>query len=48
MDVAAYLDRAGPALTAEQAGQAVVELAAGEGHDHDAYLLTAAGLRPAP
>jgi NAD(P)-dependent dehydrogenase (short-subunit alcohol dehydrogenase family) len=46
IDVAAYLDRAGPALTAERAGQAIVELAAGDGHDQDAYLLTAAGLRP--
>jgi NADP-dependent 3-hydroxy acid dehydrogenase YdfG len=46
MDVAAYLDRAGPALTAGRAGEAIVELAAGDGHDEGAYLLTAAGLRP--
>ena len=46
IDVAAYLDRAGPALTPERAGQAIVELATGDGHDQDAYLLTAAGLRP--
>jgi NAD(P)-dependent dehydrogenase (short-subunit alcohol dehydrogenase family) len=45
MDVAAYLDRSGPALTAERAGDAIVELAAGDGHDEGAYLLTAAGLR---
>jgi NADP-dependent 3-hydroxy acid dehydrogenase YdfG len=45
IDVAAYLDRAGPALTAERAGQAIVELAAGDALDQDAYLLTAAGLR---
>jgi NADP-dependent 3-hydroxy acid dehydrogenase YdfG len=45
IDVAAYLDRSGPALTPERAGQAVVDLATGDGHDQDAYLLTAAGLR---
>jgi NAD(P)-dependent dehydrogenase (short-subunit alcohol dehydrogenase family) len=45
IDVAAYLDRAGPALTPELAGQAIVNLATGDGHDQDAYLLTAAGLR---
>jgi NADP-dependent 3-hydroxy acid dehydrogenase YdfG len=45
ISVAAYLDRAGPALTPELAGQAVVDLATGDGHDQDAYLLTAAGLR---
>lgn len=36
---------AGPALTLELAGQAIVDLAAGDGHDQDAYMLTAAGLR---
>jgi hypothetical protein len=36
---------AGPALTPELAGQAIVGLAAGDGHDQDAYVLTAAGLR---
>jgi NAD(P)-dependent dehydrogenase (short-subunit alcohol dehydrogenase family) len=46
IDVAAYLDRAGPPLTPELAGQAIADLAAGDGHDQDAYLLTAAGLRP--
>ena len=45
ISVAAYLDRAGPALTPELAGQAIVDLATGDGHDQDAYLLTAAGLR---
>ena len=45
ISVDAYLDRAGPALTPELAGQAVVDLATGDGHDQDAYLLTAAGLR---
>ena len=36
---------AGPALVPELAGLAVVGLAAGDGHDQDAYVLTAAGLR---
>ena len=35
----------GPALTPELADQAIVDLAAGDGHDQDAYVLTAAGLR---
>jgi NADP-dependent 3-hydroxy acid dehydrogenase YdfG len=37
----------GPALTPEQIGQAVVDLT-GPGWDQDAYLITAAGLRPLP
>ena len=36
---------AGRALTPELADQAIVGLAAGDGHDQDAYVLTAAGLR---
>jgi hypothetical protein len=44
MLVAAHTD-AGPALTPELADQAIVDLAAGDGHDQDAYVLTAAGLR---
>ncbi len=36
---------AGPALTPELAGQAIVGLAAGDRHDQDACVLTAAGLR---
>jgi NAD(P)-dependent dehydrogenase (short-subunit alcohol dehydrogenase family) len=48
IEVAAYLDRAGPALTTEQAGQAVADLATGRVTGEDAYLLTAAGLSPAP
>jgi hypothetical protein len=36
---------AGPARTRELAGQGIVDLAAGDGHDQDAYVLTAAGLR---
>jgi len=37
----------GPALTPEQVGQAIVDLT-GSGWDQDAYLITAAGLRPLP
>src|ERR1700733_2181813 len=48
IEVSAFLDRAGPALTAGQAGQAVADLAAGRGKGHGAYLLTAGGLSPAP
>jgi hypothetical protein len=35
---------AGPALTAEQVGRSIVELAAARHPDHGSYLLTAAGL----
>ena len=45
-DVARYLEKTGPALTAEQVGQSVLDLAADSGNDRDAYLLTAAGLTP--
>ena len=45
-DVAAYLKKTGPALTAEQVGQSVLDLAADPGNDRDAYLLTPAGLTP--
>ncbi len=48
IEVSAFLDRAGPALTTEQAGQAVADLAAGRVKGHGAYLLTAGGLSPAP
>jgi NAD(P)-dependent dehydrogenase (short-subunit alcohol dehydrogenase family) len=48
IEVGAYLDRTGPALTAEQAAQAVLDLAAGDEAGPGAYLLTAAGLSPAP
>jgi NAD(P)-dependent dehydrogenase (short-subunit alcohol dehydrogenase family) len=37
----------GPALTPAQVGQAIVDLT-GPGYDQDAYLITAAGLRPLP
>jgi NAD(P)-dependent dehydrogenase (short-subunit alcohol dehydrogenase family) len=38
--------RVGPALTPEQVGQAVTALVTGPDPGQDAYLLTAAGLRP--
>ena len=38
----------GPALTPEQAGQAITDLVTEDGYDQDAYLLNAAGLRPLP
>ena len=43
-----YLRAAGPALTTGQVGAAVTSLIADPGYDMDAYLLTAAGLTPAP
>ncbi|HEY6313736.1 MAG TPA: SDR family oxidoreductase [Streptosporangiaceae bacterium] len=38
----------GPALTTDQVGQAITDLATGDAYDQDAYLITAAGLRPMP
>jgi NADP-dependent 3-hydroxy acid dehydrogenase YdfG len=46
VDVDTFLRGAGPALTAEQVGKSVLEIATA-GSDHDAYLLTSAGLSPA-
>jgi hypothetical protein len=45
MDTAALLEVSGPALTAEQAGKAIIDLT-GPGYDQDAYLLTATGVSP--
>jgi NAD(P)-dependent dehydrogenase (short-subunit alcohol dehydrogenase family) len=47
MDTAAFLARSGPAVTPEHVGRAIVDLT-GPGYDQEAYLLTAAGLRPLP
>jgi NAD(P)-dependent dehydrogenase (short-subunit alcohol dehydrogenase family) len=47
-DVAGYLATAGPFLTVEQAGTAVSALITDPGYDRGAYLLTPAGLTPAP
>jgi NAD(P)-dependent dehydrogenase (short-subunit alcohol dehydrogenase family) len=46
--VADYLKAAGPALTTGQVGAAVTALVTAAGYDEGAYLLTAAGLTPAP
>jgi NAD(P)-dependent dehydrogenase (short-subunit alcohol dehydrogenase family) len=48
IEVSAYLESLGPALTPERVGQAVIDLAVDPGHDKGAYMLTAAGLTPAP
>jgi NADP-dependent 3-hydroxy acid dehydrogenase YdfG len=48
MDVAAYQERFGPALTPKQAGEAFLALASDPGHTAGAYLLTVAGLNPVP
>jgi NADP-dependent 3-hydroxy acid dehydrogenase YdfG len=45
MDVPGYMATRGPVLTAEQTGDAVLELAAGQNFSPGAYLLTAAGLK---
>jgi NAD(P)-dependent dehydrogenase (short-subunit alcohol dehydrogenase family) len=44
VDVDTFVQAGGPALTAEQVGQSILEIARGEHRDHGAYLLTAAGL----
>ena len=43
--MAAHTGRRPGPLTPELADQAMVDLAAGDGRDQDAYVLTAAGLR---
>ena len=47
-DVAAFTDNRGPALTPARAGQEITRLVVDPGHDKDAYVLSAAGLSPAP
>jgi NAD(P)-dependent dehydrogenase (short-subunit alcohol dehydrogenase family) len=44
VDVNTFVQAGGPALTAEQVGQSILEIARGEHRDHGAYLLTATGL----
>lgn len=46
MDIGAFVERAGPAMTTEHVGKAIADLAASPGRDGGAYLLTAAGLAP--
>jgi NAD(P)-dependent dehydrogenase (short-subunit alcohol dehydrogenase family) len=45
-DVATFLRNAGPALTPEEAGDAITGLITNHADGQDAYLLTAAGLSP--
>jgi NAD(P)-dependent dehydrogenase (short-subunit alcohol dehydrogenase family) len=46
VDVDTFVQAGGPALTAEQVGRSILEIANGQHRDHGAYLLTAAGLSP--
>jgi len=48
LDVATFLDRFGATLTAEQVGAIIVDLTANATFDQNAYLVTAAGMSPAP
>jgi NAD(P)-dependent dehydrogenase (short-subunit alcohol dehydrogenase family) len=48
IDTATYLQAAGRALSTEQAGKAITSLITDPIHDQNAYLLTTAGLAPAP
>ena len=48
LEVADFLAARGPVLTAEQAGQAVFDLAADPGFHDGAYMLSAAGLKELP
>jgi hypothetical protein len=49
-DVASFAENLGPALTPEHAGKAIADLigAPAPTEGAEAYLLTAAGLRPVP
>ena len=42
----AFIQSLGPALTAEQVGKSVLEIATGVSRDHRAYTLSSAGLSP--
>ena len=46
VDVGTFVQAGGPALSAEQAGRSVLEIADGNAGEHGAYLLTSAGLSP--
>jgi hypothetical protein len=46
VDVATFVEKSGPVLTLGTVGKVIVDLADDPGLDRDAYLLTAAGLRP--
>jgi hypothetical protein len=44
VDVDTFVQAGGPALTGEQVGRSVLEIAGDQHRDHGAYLLTASGL----
>ncbi|HEX5256117.1 MAG TPA: SDR family oxidoreductase [Mycobacterium sp.] len=46
VDVDSFLQAAGPALTAEQVGKSVLEIATGDAAEDGAYLLSSTGLAP--
>ncbi|MDT4911906.1 MAG: hypothetical protein QOC66_1034, partial [Pseudonocardiales bacterium] len=46
VDVDTFIQSLGPALTAEQVGKSVLDIAIGQQRGHRAYTLTAAGLSP--
>ena len=46
VDVDTFVASLRPALTAEQVGKSVLEIAMGEARDHRAYMLSSAGLSP--
>jgi NAD(P)-dependent dehydrogenase (short-subunit alcohol dehydrogenase family) len=46
VDVDTFVQSSAPALSAEQVGKSVLEIAGGHPRVHDAYLLTSAGLSP--
>jgi hypothetical protein len=48
VSVEQYLTEFGPTLSTEQAGKAISTLITDPGYDRGAYVLTAAGLAPAP
>jgi NADP-dependent 3-hydroxy acid dehydrogenase YdfG len=46
VDAATFAGGLGPALTPELTGKAVIDLVTGTGQDQDAFMVTAAGLKP--
>lgn len=46
VDVDTFVQASGPALTPEQVGRSMLQIAGGQHRDHRAYLLTSAGLSP--
>jgi NAD(P)-dependent dehydrogenase (short-subunit alcohol dehydrogenase family) len=46
VDVDTFVQSSGPALTAEQVGKSVLEIASGDPRDTGAYLLASSGLSP--